>query len=105
MAPPAPVQAGQPGPVSWMFGSVIGLRSSANPEKLNLLLRCFWVMFMPSCGLAITTIGSVGKAIATPVAALTPTVETTFTDAVRYQVPLFGVCRYTNKVCAPLRLC
>src|SRR3981081_3384047 len=93
MAPPAPTQALQPGPVSWIFGSVIGLRSSANPEKLNLLFRCFCVMAMPSCGLAITTIGSFGKARVTPVAELTPTVDMTLTVEVRYQVPLPGVCR------------
>src|SRR5579859_3032156 len=93
MAPPAPTQALQPGPESWMFGSVIGFRSSANPEKLNLLFRCFCVMAMPSCGLAIITIGSFGNASGTPVAELTPTVDTTLIGAVRYQVPLPGVCR------------
>src|SRR5258708_708308 len=90
---PNSVQPEQPGPVSWIFGSVIGLRSRAKPEKENLLFFCFWVMFMPSDGLAITTIGSVGNASGAPVARLTPAEATTLIATVLYQVPLSGVCR------------
>src|SRR4051794_16250196 len=102
MAPVEPAQPEQPGPESWMFGSVIALRSSAMPLKLNLLFFCFCVMAWPSCGRAITTIGSFGNSNVAPVARLVPAAELRLMPTVRYQVPLPGVCRYTYRLTAPL---
>src|SRR5579864_5780875 len=61
MFPPAPEQAGQPGPSDCEFGSVIGFLSKATPAKVNLLFSWRWVMAVPSIGLAMKTTGSLGN--------------------------------------------
>src|SRR5215472_14289018 len=87
IAPRAPAQALQPGPRFWAAGFVIGLRSSANPLKVNLAFVCFCVIAVPSCGLIMPTTGSCGYASAGTTCRLTPTGR-------RYE-PWPGVRMYT----------